>query len=195
MALAATTVYGDIRHHVRDGDLALMRNGPPVAWFSGPYTHAAKCLWLRTDKGQRNTLMLCESREFVGGRIVTLSSQVRKFPGRIDLFRPKCPEDVAAFSAILTARQAGHRYGYRDLLRAALKRIPGSARLLLATRRVSSWYEPKDCSHSIAWSEVYAARTHDVEFDPVPGKQPRDVEPVDLANEQHELIYPGLVMR
>lgn len=186
------TSYSEVRHLILDGDLALMRNGGLIGFFAGPYTHAAKCIWLRDAIGKRNTLMLTESREWYGGRIVTLSSQVRLHLGRVDIFRPKCNRETAEFSAILCARQAGHRYGWMDLARAAIKRIPIARRLL--REKVSAWYEPKHCSHTVAWAELNSAKTCDDHFDPTPGIQPRDVEPRDLANDQHELMFKGLVI-
>ena len=47
----------------------------------GKHSHVAKAAWWGDD------LFCLEVREWYGGRAVTFDSQVRKFPGRIDLYR------------------------------------------------------------------------------------------------------------
>lgn len=188
-----TNIYPSVRAKIQDGDIALMRNGGIIGLISGPYTHAAMCKWMRDATGKPTTLMLCESREFYGGRIVTLSSQIRQYPGRIDLYRPRCTREVADIAAELVARQAGHRYGWKDIGRAAQKRIP-IANWFMLPDRVSMWYEPKDCSHTVCWALKAAAAANRNAYDPTPTISPRDCEPRHLANRRTmDLLCIGLV--
>jgi hypothetical protein len=71
----------DARDQVCDGDLLLFRRRGLIATAGrGTHSHAAKVAWWGED------LFCLEVREWYGGRAVTLESQVRKFPGPIDLY-------------------------------------------------------------------------------------------------------------
>src|SRR5262245_66124760 len=75
----------DVAADIRDGDLLLFRGRGVIARLIGvagrsEYSHAARAVWWGYD------LFCCEVRELRGGRAVTLESQVRKFPGLIDVF-------------------------------------------------------------------------------------------------------------
>src|SRR5260221_14371473 len=79
--------YRDARRQVRDSDLLLFRRRGLISIAGrGDHSHAAKAAWWGTD------LFCLEIREWHGGRAVTLSSQVRRFPGQIDLYRAN-PDD------------------------------------------------------------------------------------------------------
>ena len=86
------------------------------------YSHAAKATW------HRGTLMAAEVRELKGGRLVTLRSQVMKYPGAIDVYRANAEnrwieyDRDAADDAMIAL--AGCRYGYRSLLKASLFHLP-----------------------------------------------------------------------
>jgi hypothetical protein len=193
-----TTSYAKARKLIRDGDNAMFRNGGLIARVSdGPYTHAAKCLWLRDILGQKTELLIAESREGYGGRIVTLSSQVRLYPGRIDIFRPTCKTEVAAWSAHLVARQAGHDYGWGSIRLAFFKRLM-LWRLLTGAHfhtegtELSPWNEPKHCAQAVCWGERSAAKRLQPGWEPT-HKHDRDTEPNDLAGGTHKLVYHGLI--
>src|SRR5690242_20741871 len=75
----------DARRYLRDGDLLLFRGRGLVARAirtagRSTYSHAAMVAWCH------GLCMCLELREFRGGRAVTLESQVRRFPGQVDLY-------------------------------------------------------------------------------------------------------------
>ena len=74
--------YPSVRHHIRDSDLLLFRCRDLIAIAGrGEHCHAAKAAWWGND------LFCLEVRQWFGGRAVTLSSQVARWPGRIDVFQ------------------------------------------------------------------------------------------------------------
>ncbi len=67
--------YGQVRTLVRDGDLLLFRRRGLISIAGrGDHSHAAKAAWWGDD------LFCLEVREWHGGRAVTLSSQVARYP-------------------------------------------------------------------------------------------------------------------
>ena len=177
------TVYQSIRDDVRDGDVALFRGGGLIARISdGPYTHAATCLWVR------DTLLLAEYREWHGGRIVTLSSQITKYPGAIDLYRPTCNRPLARYAAELMARQAGHEYGWRNIKLAALRRLV-LFRFLTGWKpqcrdtTPSKWSEPKICSQAVVWSLRKSAKHYGSSWFPCEGLSDKCIEPQTIADD------------
>lgn len=204
--------YRQARPYIRTGDVALLRNrGPIEATSQGPWTHAAVCWWADS------TLWLAEVREFHGGRIVTFSSQVRDYPGRWDVFRPRCHPTAAIAAAQMIARQAGHPYGWRAVARALALRLPvcrlaarGSVHAYQLARQQappqlvaldawlnpdtsdttapSAWDEPKHCSQTVAWGFRLVGE------DLVPRKHDRYIEPADLGHSAAlTLKFEGLV--
>lgn len=194
------TSYEAIRDQIRDGDFALMRNGGIISRLSGKWTHAAPCVWLRDRDGNPDTLMLAESREWFGGRLVTLSSQVTKYAGNIDIFRPDCDEDIAHLAAVYAAKQAGHPYGWGSILIAALNRLVlvrllGLWRPETSDMRLSSWNTPKMCSQLLVWSFRKAAKSLGCKFDLLPFVNDAYAEPSMLPSGRCHLLYTGLVHR
>ncbi|HMO65876.1 MAG TPA: hypothetical protein PKE47_11765, partial [Verrucomicrobiota bacterium] len=105
---------------IRDGDLLLFRGaGLASRLIAGAgrseYTHAARAAWWGAD------LFCCEVRELRGGRAVTLASQVRRFPGRIDVFEVnpgnRWREYDRRGAVRYMRRLAGCDYGYWGVLR------------------------------------------------------------------------------
>ena len=71
--------YADARPLIADGDLLLFRRRGVISIAGrGVHSHAAKAAWWGDD------LFCLEIREWYGGRAVTLSSQARRYPNRID---------------------------------------------------------------------------------------------------------------
>jgi hypothetical protein len=109
--------------HIKSADHLLFRGKGLVsrgisAYTLDPHTHAAKASWAN---GQ---LECVEVREFKGGRIVTLLSQVENFPGQIDVFRSNdigLPEWTdEEFRERYVKPLNGHRdqrYKYKELIR------------------------------------------------------------------------------
>lgn len=75
---------------IQEGDVLLFRSPPfpAIGWWitrytGGLYSHVGLAHW-------DNQVLYCvEQREFLGGRSVTLESQIKDNPGRIDVFRAK----------------------------------------------------------------------------------------------------------
>ncbi|MEX2317139.1 MAG: hypothetical protein WD669_08305, partial [Pirellulales bacterium] len=114
---------GDARTAISDGDLLLFRRRSVIAIAGrGIHSHAAKAAWWGDE------LFCLEVREWHGGRAVTLASQVRRRPGRIDLYRAnpnnRWPEYDRTRSTMLMRRLAGCDYGYTSVLAAAMLHLP-----------------------------------------------------------------------
>ncbi len=115
--------YGEARPLVRDGDLLLFRRRGLISIAGrGDHSHAAKAAWWGDD------LFCLEVREWHGGRAVTLSSQVGKFPARIDVYRTnpgdRWPEYDPRGATAVMRRLAGCAYGYGGVAAAALLHLP-----------------------------------------------------------------------
>jgi len=112
---------------IRDGDLLLFRGRCVLSRLIGiagrsEYTHAARAVWWG------DLLFCCEVRELKGGRAVTLESQVRKYPGQIDVFGTNPGlrwREYDRGGAVRYLRQlAGCDYGYFNVLKAAMRHVP-----------------------------------------------------------------------
>jgi hypothetical protein len=206
--MSATTRYHAIRSRIEDGDLLLFRRpeSPIARWGRGEVSHAATAAWRH---GNQSTLLLAESREFAGGRLVTLSSQVRAYPGRIDLYRPTngCPRGVRERAASIACNWAGKPYGWTNVAQATLMHTPilrflyegwTSQRLNPTDTRLSNWDEPKHCSQLVTWAyrrAQWEMAMQLVDWDPCPNLSDRFVEPTDLARSAaFRLIAKGLVI-
>lgn len=115
--------YRDVQSQIDDADLLLFRRRGLIAIAGrGEHSHAAKAAWW---DGQ---LFCLEVREWCGGRAVLLASQVKRYPGRIDVFAAN-PDNRwrnfrRATSTRVMRRLAGCNYGYRNVLTAALLHLP-----------------------------------------------------------------------
>lgn len=168
--------YAEVRHEIRDGDLLLFRRrGLIAAAGRGEHCHAAKAAWWDDD------LFCLETRALVGARAVTLSSQVRRYPGRIDVFQTnpgnRWPQYDRRKATRFMRRLAGCDYGYWGLLAAGLLHLP-VLRLLVRPdvddRAVDR--RPPFCSHACAMADRLGGG-----IDPVPHLADRLTEPADLA--------------
>jgi len=168
--------YREVRQSIRDGDLLLFRRrGLISACGRGRHSHAAKAAWWEGD------LFLLETRAVRGCRAVTLSSQVRRHPGRIDVYEAnpdnRWPDYDRACAVRFMRRLAGCQYGYRGIALAALLHLP-LVRLFVkadvddraADRR------PPFCSQACAMADRIGGGV-----DPVPQLADRLTEPADLA--------------
>lgn len=173
--------YVCARGRIRDGDLLLYRRGRGLVHrlISGagrsPYVHAAMAAWWGED------LMCLEMLQFRGGRAVCLSGEVARSPGRWDVYEadPGARHGLDRAAAVRAMKRlAGTRYGWRDLARVGLRRLP-LVRWLLAPvtddRANGGPAAPRFCSQAVAW----ACRAGGL--DPVPNLPDRLTEPGDLA--------------
>jgi hypothetical protein len=126
-------------------------------------------------------LFCLEVRQWYGGRAVTLSSQVRHYPGRIDVFEVN-PEDrwprFDRHGAVRFMRRlAGCDYGYRGVALAALLHLP-VVRMLVRPNvdDDSTNRRPPFCSHACAMADRLGGGV-----DPVPRLADALTEPSDLA--------------
>jgi hypothetical protein len=194
--------YRNVRHEIRDADLLLFRRrrlpgstAPrgiqdrcrPLRWIGGllslpitvagrgPYSHAAKAAWWGDD------LFCVEIRGLSGGRAVTLSSQVARLPGKIDVFETN-PQDRwtdynRARATRLMRRLCGCDYGYVALAAAALLHLPG-VRWFVKPNVDDAAVDrrPPFCSHACAMADRLGGGV-----DPVRQLADRLTEPADLA--------------
>jgi hypothetical protein len=124
-------VYVTVRDEIRNGDLLLWRpTSRPHSRFiaaksGGRYSHLGMAAWAL------GVLTCQEMLQWHGGRGVTLSSQVRAYPGLCDVYRvPMLHGRIAAQAMI---RRTGMPYGWRDMA-------------WIARRRLCSWLPPMDDS-------------------------------------------------
>jgi hypothetical protein len=166
----------DARPHIADGDLLLFRRRGLIAIAGrGAHSHAGKAAWWGDD------LFCLEMRELHGGRAVTMESQVRKYPGRIDLYHAnpanRWPEYDRTRSTMLMRRLAGCDYGYAAVLAAAMLHLPFIRMAVRAEVEDSAIdRRPPFCSQACATADRVGGGV-----DPVPHLADRLTEPADLA--------------
>jgi hypothetical protein len=164
------------RNSIHDGDLLLVRRSGLISIAGrGIHSHAAKAAWWGDD------LFCLEVREWHGGRAVTLGSQVRKFPARIDVYHAnpanRWPEYDRTRSTHLMRRLAGCDYGYAAVLAAAMLHLP-VVRLAVRANIEDDAIDrrPPFCSQACAMTDRIGGGV-----DPVPHLADRLTEPADLA--------------
>lgn len=165
---------------VRDGDLLLFRGRGLLSRLIGTagrseYTHAARAVWWG------DLLFCCEVRELKGGRAVTLESQVKKYPGRIDVFETNPSRRWREYdrrgAVRYMRRLAGCDYGYLGVLKAAVRHLPLWRFLVRPdTNDQKRTSEPPFCSQACAMADRLGGGV-----DPVPHLADRVTEPADLA--------------
>ncbi len=168
--------YDVARPQIQDADLLLFRRWGAIAVAGrGDHSHAAKAAWWEDD------LFVLEIRELVGGRAVTLSSQVARYPGRIDVYETnsenRWPEYDRRRATQFMRRLAGCGYGYAGMIIAGLLHLPVVRWLVrpeLDDQALSS--RPPFCSHACAMADRLGGGV-----DPVPHLADRLTEPADLA--------------
>jgi hypothetical protein len=170
----------DVAAEIRDGVLLLFRGRGLIARLIGTagrsdYTHAARAVWWGND------LFCCEVRELRGGRAVTLESQVRRFPGAIDVFEANPSNRWREYNrrgaVRFLRRLAGCDYGYLGVLQAALRHAPLWRFLVRPDsddKRVTD--QPPFCSQASTMADRLGGGV-----DPVPHLADRLTEPADLA--------------
>lgn len=166
----------DAQSNILDGDLLLFRRRGLISIAGrGVHSHAAKVAWWGDE------LFCLEVREWHGGRAVTLESQVRRFPGRVDLFRTnpenRWPEYDRTRATSWMRRLAGCDYGYAAVLAAAMLHLP-FVRLVVRANVEDSAIDrrPPFCSQACAMADRVGGGV-----DPVPHLADRLTEPADLA--------------
>lgn len=116
----------EVASEIEDADLALTAGHSLISKLvqvagRSEFSHAAKL------RRWGEEIYCCEMREFVGGRIVTLASQVRRHPGCIYLFKLQ-PRKNETFdrqaAAEYACKFAGQEYGWSSVLVASASHLP-----------------------------------------------------------------------
>ena len=164
------------RHRISDGDLLLFRRRSLISIAGrGTHSHAAKAGWWDGE------LFCLEVREWHGGRAVTLESQVKKLPARIDVYHTnpanRWPEYDRTRPTAMMRRLAGCDYGYAAVVAAAMLHLPFIRMAVrAATEDDAIDRRPPFCSQACAMTDRIAGGV-----DPVPHLADRLTEPADLA--------------
>jgi hypothetical protein len=178
--------FARAKQEIEDGDVLLWRPtnalGLAIAAVTGSqYSHAAMAAWLperRCIDGQsvRGNLMSLEMLPFRGGRMGNLEKQVRRWPGRCDVYRPRGSYNNHEAMAQMI-RLVQQDYGWIDYGCVVLHRYLGLPTVDLENSDDPE--VPRDCSAGVAWAcrtggdkEVYR------------GDRDADIVPGDLANEE-----------
>jgi len=168
--------YEAVRHRIRNADLLLFRQRGPIAIAGrGVHCHAAKAAWWGND------LFCLEVRQWFGGRAVTLSSQVARWPGRIDVYQAnpddRWPHYDRAGAVQFMRRLCGCQYGYAAVLGAALLHLPVTRWFIQpSTDDEAIERRPPFCSQACAMADRLGGGV-----DPVEHLADRLTEPADLA--------------
>lgn len=169
----------EVRAAIRDGDLLLFRRRGLISIAGrGIHSHAGKAAWWDDD------LFCLEVREWHGGRAVTLESQVRRFPGRIDVYRANARGRWRRYRPELATRYmrrlAGCDYGYFGVLAAAMLHLP-IVRLWVRPASDDPSPETPRGKRPPFCSQACASADRKAGVDPVPNLADRLTEPADLA--------------
>lgn len=172
--------YDDVRHLIQDADGLLFRHPKKLVSKAisvvgrSTYSHAAKAVW-------HGDILLCaEVREFKGGRLVTLRSQVEKYPGMIDVYKVNkvaFPDYDRWKAGEHMVRLAGQPYAYLDILRIALLHLPLVR--WFAEPKTDDSFTPvggKICSMAVAEADRVGGGV-----DPVPHLADCETEPADIS--------------
>ena len=193
------TAYQDIRSKLKDGDVVLYRNGGILGRLYR-YTHAELLLWQRDLNGNPTVLMVTGFKQFQGARMVTLSSQVTRFSGRVDIFRMDTDEHTAYRAADLLSRKSGQRYGFWVIWCSFLWHFM-FVRLLLRTDadgteevKVDDWNAYEVCSSAIVDIVRRVMGQDRKDSWPCPNVPSWRCFPERIAEDSFfRLVYPGLI--
>lgn len=171
---------------LRTGDVLLYRPGPwnlvgrvIAAMGRGQYSHAAL---LDCDRGGA---LVLEVKSHGGGQESYLADQVRRWPGRIDLYRVPVREQYYRRLAVYRMRRfIGCEYGWWSIVRVALRHMPLVRLFMPPLPDFEQDKFPPFCSESVSLAMQAGA------LDPVPNLAPRLTEPDDLSR-SHALEYQG----
>ncbi len=185
--------YDEVRGEIRDADLVLSRGGGLIAVAGRSiYRHAAMAVWWHHD------LFVCEMLQWSGGRAVTLRSQVRQYPGRLDVFETapggarRWPNFHRVGAARFMRRLCGRPYNYWGILALSCLHLPvirlmPFARRMVRRGQVNATVGGRvadDCGAAFCSEAFSAACRIGGGVDPVPMLADRLTEPADLARSQ-----------
>lgn len=171
----------DVHRHSGCGDILLFRGKGIIATAiqkagRSTYSHAAMLTYIKS-------IPCCmEMREFRGGRLVTLDSQVERFPGQIDLYTVREEylfryDRRGACRAMLL--KCGREYSYAGILSAAANHAFGLR--LLAKPNTDDRDQGHDALPEFCSQAVSNAARLGGGVDPVQMASDKITEPADLA--------------
>lgn len=144
--------YAAARHEIKTGDVIAFRGRGLIAaairWFSrGSYTHVGLAVWVESR------LMLLESREFKGVRLVMLRREIEG--ADVAWFRPN---NFVTFDVMAGIRDiawalenAGTGYNYLGILRYAYRVVPKWLRWVLPSAQTDDLsYGNRFCSEFVS---------------------------------------------
>ncbi|HET6429207.1 MAG TPA: hypothetical protein VFJ30_12395 [Phycisphaerae bacterium] len=164
---------------IRRADLLLYRRRGAISIAGrGAHSHAAKASWAGRES---DVPMVLETRSIVGARAVTLASQVRVYPGRIDVYHSNAGDRWPEYDRQKADRamwcMVGKKYGWWGLACAAVLHLPvvrWFVRAELDDLAIDK--RPPFCSHACAYADRVGGGV-----DPVKHLSDRLTEPADLA--------------
>jgi hypothetical protein len=134
--------YAAIRSKIRNGDIALARpssvEGLVITEVTrADYSHATMVGWLgnrdnpqsKIQNLQSDVLLIGETRQRVGARLISFSAEIARWPGCYDLFRVRRDVSPTFHNRLawrFMARAGGAQYSWRDILRIWLRRRFGT---------------------------------------------------------------------
>jgi hypothetical protein len=160
--------YAAIRPRIRNGDIALARPSSVEGLLisevtKADYSHATMVGWLGGGKIQNprsgtmpsmvvqnlqsGVLLIGETRQRVGARLISLSAEIARWSGCYDLFRVRrdvCPRFHNRLAWRFMARAGGAEYSWRDILRIWLRRRFGTR--MPVTANTDDPMQPRFCS-------------------------------------------------
>lgn len=185
--------YDQAKELIQEGDILLFRGSGVIGFLIKRYTGGVHSHVALAHK-DGDVLECVEFREFMGGRSVSLKSQVDNSPLNIDVFRPvksisyeemdaegntkliekNYTEETASAMTEDIIRWTGQPYGWSNIWKMFLRFIPG-ARLFQQNINDDEVAKAKVCSTAVT---VALRRNF---MDPVPYLADDRVSPADLA--------------
>ena len=185
--------YDQAKELIKEGDILLFRGSGVIGFLIKRYTGGVHSHVALAHK-DGDVLECVEFREFMGGRSVSLKSQVDSSPLNIDVFRPvksisyeemdaegntkliekNYTEETASAMTEDIIRWTGQPYGWSNIWKMFLRFIPG-ARLFQQNINDDEVAKAKVCSTAVT---VALRRNF---MDPVPYLADDRVSPADLA--------------
>ena len=185
--------YDQAKELIKEGDILLFRGSGTIGFLIKRYTGGVHSHVALAHK-DGYVLECVEFREFMGGRSVSLKSQVDSSPLNIDVFRPvksisyeemdaegntkliekNYTEETASAMTEDIIRWTGQPYGWSNIWKMFLRFIPG-ARLFQQNINDDEVAKAKVCSTAVT---VALRRNF---MDPVPYLADDRVSPADLA--------------
>lgn len=160
---------------IHTADLLLFRRPRSLIAIGnrGIHSHAAKASWWGEN------LCCLEVREWVGGRVSSLASQVERYPGLIDVYRVTDSYQFNREGAdyVMRCIALNTRYGWWNLYQASLLHLFG-VRLFVEPNLDDTYHDsyPPFCSQATAYADRVGGG-----IDPVPNLADKITEPTDLA--------------